>query len=301
MNETPKIPDRRLFKLIELKKKWRIRTSKLSIHGDFDDVIVNQRIVMIYDFSDQIAAIEEAEKELASAKYKNQNKLLDTDDEHSMSSTTWKLEEKVRVMKSRLESLKRDHEDFLISWKVVEHKLKYIDWWPSTEVVYQVDKKAIDRFDEMSAHLPNYSMMIIDHNERLASQKTWMLETIVEEVKEEKKSFWQVKASNEILIPDETFSTIENILKRKMSEAKIAKDMLQILQTLADMYSWRITELKVLLESSLQRLKIMQNELFEPKSILQIAIADCENSSWFATMITLASAFDFNSFLSKYE
>lgn len=304
MTTTQKIPERRWFKLIELKKKWRIRTAKIAIHGDFDDVIVNQRIVMIYDFSKQIAEIEEAEKELAAEKYNSQNRLLDTDDENSILNATTKLQEKVDAMKRRLEAMKLDHADFIFLWKVVEHKLKYTDWWPSTEVVYNVEKKSIDRLDEMSAHLPNYEMMIVDHNERLASQKTWMLETIAEEVKEEKTFWWPIKVSNIDLLEkdDSSFVLFQKIFERKFSEAKLAKECIQVFDSLALLYKWKINDLKVILEWCRYDLERIKETTNSEKSILLIALDEAvKQDTWMWKMLLLASAFDFTSILSKYE
>lgn len=185
MNDTVKIPDTRFFKMIELKKKWRLRTAKLSIQWEFDEVITKQRITMFYDFSHEEEVLEEAEKDLSAAKYDSKNQLLDTDDEWSMSNKVKKFWQRVENLKTRLASLKEQHKDFTFFWKAVESKIKVSDSWIVTETVYQIDKKTIDRFDEMSSHLPNYRMITVDHNERLASQKTWMTDSIAQELKKQ--------------------------------------------------------------------------------------------------------------------
>lgn len=305
MTTTPKIPDTRYFNLVELKKKWRIRTAKLSIRGEFDEVITKQRITMFFDFSKEEEMLEEAEKELSAAKYDSKNQLLDTDDEWSMSNKVKRLDERVTKLKQRLESLKEQHKDFTFFWKVAEHKLKVSDWIV-TEIVFQIDKKTIDRFDEMSSHLPNYRMITVDHNERLALQKTWMLDTIAIEVwtkfewTAEKDEFvlLPVKASKTELKPDKKF---EEIVTRKMSEWKLAKEMIQVFDSLMKAYDWRTDELITILEWSKKRLEKIQSESSEKKSLLQIAIADCNWSASFASMITLASAFNFVSIIQNHE
>ena len=182
MTTTPKIPDTRYFNLAELKKKWRIRTAKLSIRGEFDEVITKQRITMFFDFSKEEATIEEAEKDYIVEKQKNKNQLPDTDDETSMSSVVKKLWQRVEQLKQRLVLLKEQHKDFSFEAKVSEHKTKYSDWWISTDIVYQTEKRTIDRFDEFEQFLWSYNMIIVDLAEWYASQKVWMLDTIADEI-----------------------------------------------------------------------------------------------------------------------
>lgn len=317
MNDTVKIPDTRFFKMIELKKKWRLRTAKLSIQWEFDEVITKQRITMFYDFSKEEEVLEDAEKDLSAAKYDSKNQLLDTDDDESMSNKVKRLDERVTKLKQRLETLKEQHKDFTFFWKAAEHKLKVSDNWIVTEIVYQIDKKTIDRFDEMSSHLPNYRMITVDHNERFASQKTWMLDTIVAEdwirqMQElwKQKEFWQPiqvdwNALKNMSEKDPLFESLLQVMMKINEASEIVKKTQEIFDSLATLYKWRIGELKIILQwrrDALEKIREEQEDDFE-KSILSIAIEEAwkDKENWLRTMITLAAWFDFIEILKQYE
>lgn len=176
-----KIPERCHFKLAELKKKWRTRTAKVEVRHEFEEVVTTQRIMMIYDFRKELREVEEAEKEHAAAMYNNKSKLLDTDDEHSLSSEAVRTGEEVKMLKKRLEQLKELHKDFDFTGKVVQHKLKFKDDAMITEIIYMIDKKTVDRFDSFWPFLENYEMMIRDYSEREKEQKWWMSQVAVDE------------------------------------------------------------------------------------------------------------------------
>lgn len=181
MTTEPKIPERCCFNLVELKKKWRQRTAKIELRHEFDEVVTNQRIMMTFDFSLSLLQIENAEKDYHDAMYKNQNKLLDTDDEQSLSNEVRRTKDRLDTLNKRLVWLKELHKDFSFTVKVIQHKLKFKDEVLITEIIYQVDKKTIDRFDEFHAFLSSYVMLIQDYHEREQAQKWWMSQVAVDE------------------------------------------------------------------------------------------------------------------------
>ena len=300
MTTTPKIPDTRYFNLVELKKKWRIRTAKLSIRGEFDEVITKQRITMFFDFSKEEATIEEAEKDYIVEKQKNKNQLPDTDDETSMSSVVKKLWQRVEQLKQRLVLLKEQHKDFSFEAKVSEHKTKYSDWWISTDIVYQTEKRTIDRFDEFEQFLWSYNMIIVDLAEWYASQKVWMLDTIADEIWT-KEFWWKVTVDwNDLKMLDSEKIYFDSLIRQVIAKND-AEQVKEIFDYRCKLFDWKIDDLKVILEwhrYDLERIK--ENEESE-RSILSIAIDEAKQISWMWKMMTLAAWFDFIEILKQYE
>lgn len=223
-----KIPERCSFKIVELKKKWRTRTTKVEVHHEFDEVVTNQRIMMIYDFRKELREVEEAEKEHAAAMYNNKSKLLDTDDEHSLSSEAVRTGEEVKMLKKRLEQLKELHKDFDFTGKVVQHKLKFKDDAMITEMIYMIDKKTVDRFDSFWPFLENYEMLIRDYQEREKEQKWWMTQVAfgVDEAvsKAEWTRFvWFQTPDSFVLVPEEDLESAESIPVISTEETMIWK------------------------------------------------------------------------------
>jgi len=168
---------------------------------------------MVYDFREENREIEEAEKDHAAAMYNNKSKLLDTDDEHSLSSEAVRTGEKVAMLKKRLDQLKELHKDFDFTAKVVQHKSKFKDDAMITEMIYMIDKKTIDRFDSFWPFLENYEMLIRDYSEREKSQKWWMTQVAVDEAvaKAEWTVFeWTAEADAFVLTP--VVSTEESMI-----------------------------------------------------------------------------------------
>lgn len=304
MTTTPKIPDTRYFNLVELKKKWRIRTAKLSIRGEFDEVITKQRITMFFDFSKEEATIEEAEKDYIVEKQKNKNQLLDTDDETSMSAVVKKLWQRVEQLKQRLVLLKEQHKDFSFEAKVSEHKTKYSDWWISTDIVYQTEKRTIDRFDEFEQFLWSYNMIIVDLAEWYSSQKIWMTQDAVDEAIWKTKDFWwQIQVSENVLDTSEKNPLYEALFHEMMKvteTVELAKKTKEIFDALATIYKWKIDELKNILQKRRDRLEEKSDSW---KSILSIAIEEAskDKENWMRNTVTLAAWFDFIEILKQYE
>lgn len=157
-----KIPEMCYFQLVELKKKWRQRTCKLEIYHEFEEVISNQFITMIYDFTNMKKMITEAENEYYAAKHKNQQKLIDTNDEWSLSSQEIVAKNKLENLTARFRTMQETHKDYTFTGKVMQHKVKFKDERYCTEIIYNIDKPTIDWFDEFKSDLPSYYMLIKD-------------------------------------------------------------------------------------------------------------------------------------------
>lgn len=319
MTENPKIPERCSFKIVELKKKWRQRTAKLELRHEFDEVVTNQRITMCFDFYRINDEIEEAEKEYHAAMHKNKSKLLDTDDDNSMSNEVRRKKERLDWLEKRKKELRRvylegdrdvfawqfftefrrsiheeTHADFSFDAKVIQHKLKFKDEALITEMIYQVDKKTIYRFDDFWSFLDQYFMMIKDHAERAAEQKSF----------EKTMNFWwKIQVASSSLEDDEQTKMFRDLVKRKVEETMIAEKMKEIFDTLAILYKWKIDQLKIILQWRRDALEKIKQETDSEKTILAIAIQEAEwqKENWMRMMITLAAWFDFIEILNRYE